>query len=85
MAEKTETKITWNLNIQIAGGPTIAKAGTQQVEAYDKIDVVIPGAAGQNTDVEVQILPAGTEVQFLLLLHSESDDTKDKLTYTVNL
>ncbi|WP_017296911.1 hypothetical protein [Nodosilinea nodulosa] len=71
------------LNAQVVGGPQVSVARTRQIEAYDKVDVVInPG----DTDIEVDIQPgAATQVGFLLIkssLYSQAA-ADQKLTYVV--
>jgi hypothetical protein len=76
--------IRWSLNVQVASGPNISMSQIVEVEAYDNIDVVVPGAsvnppaAGTKT-VEVQ--PGGSgQVSFLLITSNMYDS---KLTYKV--
>ncbi|PSN15077.1 hypothetical protein C7293_08750 [filamentous cyanobacterium CCT1] len=71
------------LNAQVVGGPQVGASRTKQIEAYDKIDVVInPG----DTNVEVDIQPGvATQVEFLLIkssLYSQAG-ADQKLTYFV--
>jgi hypothetical protein len=75
--DMTET-INWTLNVAVVGGPKVSGANTLDVEAYDKVGVVVQ--AGSQSEVEVQ---PGTEgqVQFLLL---SSDHYGSELTYRVN-
>ncbi|UCE17782.1 MAG: hypothetical protein JSV84_12985 [Gemmatimonadota bacterium] len=72
--------INWTLNVQVVGGPKISTSQTITVDAYDKIEVVIPQDA-ENEDIEIQ--PGGPgQVQFLLI---RSDQYDDNLTYKVNV
>lgn len=71
------------LNAQIVGGPQVSASRTKQIEAYDKVDVIInPG----DTDVEVDIQPGAVgQVSFLLIkssLYSQAA-ADQKLTYFV--
>lgn len=71
------------LNAQVVGGPQVSASRTKQIEAYDKVDVMInPG----DTDVEVDIQPgAADQVGFLLIksnLYSQAA-ADQKLTYFV--
>ncbi|MBD2232771.1 hypothetical protein [Phormidium tenue] len=71
------------LNAQVVGGPQVSASRTKQIEAYDKVDVMInPG----DTDVEVTIQPgAAGQVGFLLIkssLYSQAA-ADQKLTYFV--
>lgn len=71
-------KINWVLNVQVIGGPKVSASETITVDAYDKIEVIIP--AGEDKKVEVQ--PGGSgQVQFLLI---SSNQYGDALTYKVN-
>lgn len=72
------TKISWTVNVQVAGGPKAIAQSTTEVEAYDQIDVAIP-AAGVET--QVALTPGGAGlVNFLLL----TADKYANLTYSVN-
>jgi hypothetical protein len=71
------------LNAQVVGGPQVSASRTKQIEAYDKVDVMInPG----DTDIEVDIQPgAAGQVGFLLIkssLYSQAA-ADQKLTYFV--
>jgi hypothetical protein len=72
------------LSAQVVGGPQVSVSRTKQIEAYDKVDVVInPGDA----DIEVDIQPgAATQVGVLLIkssLYSQAA-ADQKLTYFVS-
>jgi hypothetical protein len=70
-------KITWSLNVQVAGGPKIVASKTVEVDAYDMIQVSVEaGANGVKVDVQ-----PGDGVQLLLI---SSDQYGADLTYSVN-
>lgn len=75
--------INLTLNAQVVGGPQVSASRTKQIEAYDKVDVVInPG----DTDIEVDIQPGvATQVGFLLIKSSlySQEPANQKLTYFV--
>ena len=71
-------KIVLTLSSKVPGGPNISLAEEIEIDAYDKIDVLVE--AGQSKSVEVQP-NAGDKVQFLLI---RSDRYGDDLTYKVN-
>jgi hypothetical protein len=72
------TKVNYSYSIQIAGGPTIARAFATNVDAYDKIELTLePGA----TDVVVDVQPGAVSQVGLLALSSSLND--DKVTYKV--
>ena len=72
-------KITWTLTVQVSGGPKISKTEPLQVDAYDKIDMVITDGAN---DKEVQLQPgSASQVDFLLV---SSDQYGADLTYKVS-
>lgn len=72
-------KINLTLNVQVVGGPRISASKTITVDAYDKIEVVIPDGA---TDEDIEVQPGGAgQVQFLLI---SSDQYGADLTYKVN-
>ena len=71
--------INWSLNAQIVGGPKIMASDTEEIEAYDKIEVTIENDA---IDKEVEIQPGGVDkVQFLVI---KSEKYGEDLTYKVN-
>lgn len=70
--------INWTVNVQVPGGPKYAMAGSQDVEAYNVIDV--PVAAGASLPVSVK--PTKGELTFLLVQATAYHDTD--LHYTVN-
>lgn len=71
-------KINWTVSVQVAGGPAISETKTIEIDAYDKMDVVIDD---NSTDKEVQVQPASTGIQFLMI---KTDNYGDKLKYKVN-
>ena len=75
-------KINCTVNVQVVGGPKISTIKTLTVEAYDKIEVKIPGkeeADPGKATVEVQ--PGDLDDIKLLLI--SSDQYSSKLKYTV--
>jgi hypothetical protein len=76
-------KITWTLNVQVVGGPRLSASQTIEVEAYDMIEVKVPGmqnATPRTAMVEVQ--PGGSnQVKFLMITSSIYDAN---LTYKVD-
>ena len=71
--------INWSLNAQIVGGPKMMASDTEEIEAYDKIEVTIENDA---IDKEVEIQPGGVDkVQFLVI---KSEKYGEDLTYKVN-
>jgi hypothetical protein len=77
MAE--QIAIQWSINVQVAQGPKVVLAGDMKVDAYDKIEVLIPDGS---SDIDVDIQPGGAnKVQFMLI---SSDHYGTALTYQVN-
>lgn len=68
-------QISWTLNVQVIGGPKVSASDTLSVEAYDKIEAVVP--AGSSATVNVQ--PADG-AEFLLVTASRYEN----LTYEVD-
>ena len=68
--------LTWSLTVQIPGGPKLSSSQNLAVDAYDKVDVVIPHGGADHT---VDIQPSGAN-QLLFLLIS-ADRYADTLTY----
>ncbi len=56
-----------SINIAVNGGPTLAVNSTENVEAYDVIEVTIPA----NADRTVQLQPASAARVNLLLIQSD--------------
>jgi hypothetical protein len=76
-------KIDWSFSVVVAGGPKFSASRSMSVDAYDKVDAMIPkkegGTAGTAT---VNVQPSGAgKVQLLLITSSVYDD---KLSYTVD-
>jgi hypothetical protein len=71
--------IAWALNVQVPQGPNLAASSQVEVDAYDKVNVMI--AAGV-TDKSVELQPGGSgQVRFLFI---RSNVYGDGLTYKVN-
>jgi hypothetical protein len=72
--------ITWTVKAEVANGPSFSKATNINVEAYEKIDVVIPAA---EQDLEVTI--DGSGLQFLAIrVETPSPLVGSQLLYKVN-
>jgi hypothetical protein len=66
------TAIKYSVDVLIAGGPRLTYNDTIEVDAYDRLDVVIPIG-----DVEtiVDVRPGGADtIQFLAIRSSVADD-----------
>lgn len=74
--------INWTLDVQIVGGPSASATSSLSVDAYDRIDVVIPGGnSGTPGTATVDVHPgAAAKVKFLLI---SSDRYGEELTYDV--
>src|SRR5690349_5919237 len=60
------------LTIEIKGGPPkITAAHNTTVEAYERIQVNIPGADGNGTAVTLNLLPAGGKAKILAITSSK--------------
>ena len=68
-------QINWTLNVQVVGGPKVSASATVVVDAYDKIEAVVP--AGGSTTVDVQ---PGDGAQLLII----TADSYENLTYEVD-
>lgn len=67
--------INWTLNVQVVGGPKVSASDAIEVDAYDKIEAVIPASDSATVDVQ-----PGAGAQFLLITASSYED----LTYEVD-
>lgn len=70
-------KLTWNITITATGGPRLAQGGGLEVDAYDKISVVVP-ATGKTT---VELGPTATGRMTCLVIAPEKP--AKALTYAV--
>jgi hypothetical protein len=75
--------INWTLNVQVVGGPKISDSKTLEVEAYDKIQVVIE-ATGNPVEVEIQPSITEGQVKFLMISLTDSNTYGNQVIYTVN-
>lgn len=76
-------QITWSFNAKVVDGPQLGDSQALKVEAYDKIDVTIPGgedAAPGAMTIDVQPGDSG-QVRFFLMT---STFYHEKLTYKVD-
>lgn len=72
-------KINWSFNVEVLEGPKVFDSQTIDVEAYDKVEVVIDAGA---SDLEVTVQPGGEgQVKFLMI---RSSLYGEDLTYKVN-
>lgn len=72
-------KLAYSLSIQVAAGPSIAASSSLEVEAYDKVQVLV---ADGESDRAVNIGPGGAGLmQFLSVTATDYDSG---LTYKVN-
>jgi hypothetical protein len=70
-------KLSWTFAARILGGPTIARTGDVEIEAYVKVAVTIK----KNQTQDVEIFPgAGGSAQLVVISPAAPDE---KLTYEV--
>ncbi|MEY2521157.1 MAG: hypothetical protein QOF24_2916 [Verrucomicrobiota bacterium] len=76
-------QIVLSANIVVTNGPKLAFNQTLEVDAYDKIDVIVPAPPdAAATDKKIELQPGGAgQVQFIAIV---SDWFSDKLTYKIN-
>ena len=76
-------KVVWSLSVEIPGGPKFARSQSLNVEAYQKIQVTVPGedpgSPGDPGTATISVMPAGSVAQFLLITSSLFDPAA--LTY----
>ena len=72
------TNISWTLNVDVQSGPKISEAHTVQVDAFDRIEVVVPNTS---TDKEIDIQPGASGKVKVLLIRSSiyGDNLKFKV------
>ena len=67
------------VSAKVKNGPSISLSSSLNIDAYDKLDVLVPSGGTPKT---IQLLPSGTEsVHFLLI---KSSQYSDQLSYAVN-
>jgi hypothetical protein len=72
-------KLKWSFSVQVAGGPTLAGNGDiADVDAYVKLNVIVPANSSQNVEV---LTGTGGAVQLLVINPAKPGD---KLTYEVD-
>lgn len=77
-------KISWTINVQVIGGPKLSASQTRKVEAYDMIQVEVPGADGNKPGTKtIDVQPGGQDKVEFLIIKSNIYDDKAKLTYSV--
>jgi hypothetical protein len=69
--------ITYQVSVQVTGGPRISVTDTLKVDAYDVIDVSIAAASSASVEIEPA---AGAGRVLLLMIHA---DSYADLTYEV--
>ena len=74
-------RISWSINVQVAGGPKLSLARSVEVQAYDRVLAEIPYSVSVTVDVEVQPASDASQVKCLLLT---SDRYDPKLTFDVS-
>jgi hypothetical protein len=73
------TAIKYTVDIQVAGGPRLNFNDAVEVEAYDSIEVLIPGANASATTV-VDIQP-GAQADSVKLLLVKAKPASDQVTF----
>jgi len=76
------TNINWKLNVEVQSGPTVAEAHAIQVDAVDRIEVVVPDSSASPKATEIDIQPGATGKTKLLLIRSSAYG--DNLKYKVH-
>ena len=62
-------KIIWSVTADIPGGPKFNRSQTLDVQAYEHIQVTVPGGATAQK-ATIKIMPTGSKAQFLLVSSS---------------
>ena len=77
--------LTWKLEVIVVNGPHFSEAQALTLDAFDKVDAVVPAATGATPTAgtaTVEVQPGGAgQVQFLLLTSSVYSQA---LTFTVD-
>lgn len=70
-------KVTYTISVQVAGGPQLNVPRTRDVEAIDKLDIVLP----KTDDLTVDLQPGAASKIALLLV--KSDVYGKEITFTL--
>lgn len=73
--------ITWTVKAEVANGPSFTKASTINVEAYEKIDVVVAGGA---SDMEVTVDGTGMQLLAIRIDQPSTLPSPSPYSYKVN-
>lgn len=73
--------INWSITFDAVLGPRIAEAGTQAVEAYDKISIHLAALTTEAVEVEVQPSSGAGDVRLLVITASSYEAA---VTYSPN-
>lgn len=72
--------ITYSIEVRVAGGPRIFESRTVELEAYDKVNLVVPASTAA-PGLEANIQPGGRGLAKLLVI---SASVYDGLSYKIN-
>jgi hypothetical protein len=69
---------SWNLNMQVIGGPSSNASGSLNVDAIDKLDIVVPKATdGKAGTILIEVQPGSpSSMQFLFITSSHYSSLK---------
>lgn len=73
--------ITWTVRAEVANGPSFTKASTINVEAYERIDVVVAGGA---SDMEVTVDGTGMQLLAIRVDQPSTLPSPSPFSYKVN-
>jgi len=77
--------IQWDSNVRVAGKTELAHSRTISVEAVDSIKVTVRGTVnGPDTDMQVDVVPAGGDVLFIAIVSDRYGDDVNFLSFKVN-
>lgn len=76
------TTMKSTVKVEVSGAGTSSATHSIEVEAFDKIEVTVPGATGGTPgEIDVEVQPGGTgQVQLLFIT---ADSYSEDLTYSV--
>lgn len=72
-------KISWMVNLQIQAGPKASVTGSTEVDAYDKLTVLLDAGA---VDIDVAVQPGAAGQVRLLYIHANPYDAA--ITYSAD-
>lgn len=76
------TNVSWKLNLAIQSGPSVTISNAVQVDAFDRIEVIVPDTTSSPTATTVDVQPSAVGKIKVLLIRSNKYG--DQLKYRIH-